>query len=151
MTDALLFRSASQPPQTRALVVDDVRDEADFLSIELQRHGFDVATSTDFRSAHRQLLSNPFDILVCDVRLGAFNGLQLAVIARAESPTMRIVVVSGFNDSVLKAEAAAINAAYLVKPIDSEHLITTLEGMTRLRGRLGAVGESIPHQESTQS
>src|SRR5215210_4988020 len=104
MTDAPLSRSAAQRQQTRALVVDDVRDEADVLSVGLQAHGFDVSTSTDFKHAREQLLTNQFDVLVCDVRLGAFNGLQLATIARAESGTMRIVVVSGFNDSVLKAE-----------------------------------------------
>ena len=114
-------------PVSRALVVDDYAEVADVLSTALQEHGFKVTTATDFEEARTQLLSGDFDLLVTDVRLGPFNGLQLAVIARTKSATMRIVVMSGYDDVVLKAEALAVNAAYLVKPVHPEHLITTLQ------------------------
>ena len=91
--------------------------------------GFDVSTSGDFLEARSKLLAQPFDVLVTDVRLGAFNGLQLAVIARDKWPDIQIVVISGFDDPVLKAEASAAHATYLIKPVNPEHLVTTLRAM----------------------
>ena len=35
---------------------------------------------------------------------------------------MRIVVFSGFDDSVLREEARALNASYLVKPVSAEQM-----------------------------
>jgi DNA-binding NtrC family response regulator len=118
-----------QQQRRRVLIVDDYPGVADVMGAELQGHGYEVATSRDFHDARRQLSSSRMDVLVTDVRLGAFNGLQLAVIARSTWPAIRIVIISGFDDPVLKAEAAGVNAAYLVKPVITEHLITTLQAM----------------------
>nr|MBA3884527.1 response regulator [Acidobacteriota bacterium] len=64
-----------------------------------------------------------FDALVTDVRLGEYNGLQLAVIARDLQPNIRIIVYSGYNDPVLREEAERIGAVYLVKPVPSRQLL----------------------------
>jgi two-component system response regulator YesN len=58
-----------------------------------------------------------------DVRLGAFNGLQLAVVARDLHPDIRIIIYSGFDDPVLRAEAERLDATYLVKPIPFSELL----------------------------
>jgi len=94
-------------PQAQVLIVDDYAGVTESLAAGLQMQGFDVSTSGDFIEARSKLLAHPFDVLVTDVRLGAFNGLQLAVIARDKWPDIQIVVISGFDDPVLKAEAAA--------------------------------------------
>jgi len=118
-----------QQPRPTVLIVDDYPGVAEVIGAALQLRGYDVATTGDFQDARTQLLAARVDVLVTDVRLGQFNGLQLAVIARATWPTIRIVVISGFDDPVLKAEAVAVNAAYLVKPVLPEHIITTLQSM----------------------
>jgi len=115
----------------RVFVVDDEPALAESLKLGLQNHGHDVEMSRSFEDARRRLLAESFDVLITDVRLGAFNGLQLAVIARGSSPTMRIVVFSGFDDPVLREEASALNATYLVKPVSAETMhgvITTGDG-----------------------
>ena len=104
----------------RVFVVDDEPALAESLKLGLQGHGNDVEMSRSFEDARRRLLTESFDVLVTDVRLGAFNGLQLAVIARGNNPAMRIVVFSGFDDPVLREEARALNATYLVKPVSAE-------------------------------
>ncbi len=128
MTDGV-SADDEQQQRPRVLIVDDYPGVAEVIGDELQRRGYDVATSRAFQDARTQLLATRVDVLVTDVRLGAFNGLQLAVIARATWPMMRIIVISGFDDPVLKAEAVGVNAAYLVKPVLPEHLITTLQSM----------------------
>ena len=67
------------------------------------------------------------------MRLGAFNGLQLAMLARDVRADVRVVVFSGFDDPVLKEEARRIGASYLVKPVSGhtivqEHLRATASG-----------------------
>ena len=104
----------------RVFVVDDEPALAESLKLGLQIHGNDVEMSRSFEDARKRLLVESFDVLITDVRLGAFNGLQLAVIARGNNPTMRIVVFSGFDDPVLREEARALHATYLVKPVSAE-------------------------------
>lgn len=112
----------------RVFVVDDEPALAESLKLGLQNYGHLVEVSRSFEDARRRLLAEPFDVLITDVRLGAFNGLQLAVIARGNNPSMRIVVFSGFDDPVLRAEASALNASYLVKPVSAEQMDQVITG-----------------------
>ena len=107
----------------RVFVVDDEPALAESLRLGLQSHGHDVEMSRSFEEARRRLLDEDFDVLVTDVRLGAFNGIQLAVIARDKSPTMRIIVFSGYDDPVLKDEADRLGGTYLLKPVTAEMLL----------------------------
>ena len=57
--------------------------------------GFEVVAHSTFEGARKALHDDTFDALVTDVRLGAFNGLQLAVISRDAHPDIRVIVFSG--------------------------------------------------------
>ena len=118
----------TSPVRLRVFVVDDEPALAESLRLGLQNYGHDVEMSRSFEDARRRLLAGTFDVLITDVRLGAFNGLQLAVIARGNNPTMRIVVFSGFDDPVLREEATALNATYLVKPVSAERMNQVITG-----------------------
>jgi YesN/AraC family two-component response regulator len=61
------------------------------------------------------------------VRLGAFNGIQLAVIARDRNPDLGIIIFSGFDDPVLREEATHVGACYLVKPVTAERLLQLVD------------------------
>jgi hypothetical protein len=49
------------------------------------------------------------------------------VIARDLHPAMRILVFSGFDDPVLRAEAEQLGATYLVKPVTSRYLLDVMD------------------------
>jgi hypothetical protein len=51
----------------------------------------------------------------------------LAVIARQLQPDMRLIVYSGFDDPVLRAEAERLRAIYVVKPITAGQLLRLFE------------------------
>ena len=87
------------------------------------RAGCEVVPCRTFEEARERLLAETFDAMVADVRLGAFNGLQLAVIARDRDPKMKIIVFSGFDDPVLRDEAHQLGADYVVKPVGAERLL----------------------------
>ena len=121
--------SASDPghPINRILIVDDDEPLLRALEMTLSGRGKEVEAHSTFESARRALKARVFDALITDVRLGAFNGLQLAVIARDEQPQIRIIVFSGFEDPVLQAEAKAVGADYLVKPVTGAELCRLLD------------------------
>ena len=111
----------------RVLIVDDDPSLIDVLERGFSEWGLDVVAHTTFEGARQALRSDRFDALLTDVRLGAFNGLQLAVVARDTFPDIRIVVFSGFDDPVLRSEAEHIGARYAVKPITAEALSKLLK------------------------
>src|SRR6478735_2060952 len=94
----------------RVLIVDDDASLLEALERGLEYHGLDVVAHGTFEAARRALRTDSFDALLTDVRLGAFNGLHLAVEARNSHPDIRIVVFSGFDDPVLRSEAEHIGA-----------------------------------------
>lgn len=116
----------SHAASKRLLIIDDDLSLLDALERALTAGGLDVVAHTTFEGARHALRSQQFDALLTDVRLGAFNGIQLAVVARDSYPDMQIIVFSGFDDPVLRGEAEQIGATYLVKPVTAEELIRLL-------------------------
>jgi DNA-binding response OmpR family regulator len=130
--------TASHGRPTRILLVDDDLPLVQGLSAGLRSGGCEVVGSVSYADARERLRDESFDVLLTDIRLGAFNGLQLAVIARQSHADLRIIVMSGFDDVVLRAEAAALQADYLVKPVCFSQIL-----------ELAAVGETEPIQPDT--
>ena len=110
----------------KILIVDDDPSLLEALERSFIEAGEDVVAHDSFEEARRVLQSTRFDALITDVRLGAFNGLQLAVIGRDTYPDMRLIVFSGFDDPVLRTEAEHVGATYMVKPVTGARLLEVL-------------------------
>jgi DNA-binding NtrC family response regulator len=123
----LMNPPSSATDKLRLLIVDDDVSLLDAMQRALRDSLRTVVACDSFEKARQMLKDQPFDALITDVRLGAFNGLQLAVMARDMYPEMRLIVFSGFDDPVLRADAEQIGAAYLVKPVASAELLKLLE------------------------
>jgi DNA-binding response OmpR family regulator len=104
----------------RVLIVDDEPDVIELLSDVLRAEGYETASATTFEEGKRLLVTTLPDVLITDVRLGHFNGLQLVVIRPA---TTAAVVVSGYWDRTLDEEARRNGAVYLLKPVAGESLL----------------------------
>jgi two-component system, NtrC family, response regulator PilR len=111
----------------KILIVDDDPSLLEALERSFLEAGQDVRAYGSFEEARRVLQSTRFDALITDVRLGAFNGLQLAVIGRDTYPDMRLIVFSGFDDPVLRTEAEHVGATYIVKPVTGTQLLSILQ------------------------
>lgn len=121
----------------RVLIVDDEEAVLETLARLVESGGYEVDTRTTFHDAKAYLLDHAPDILVTDIRLGAFNGLQLALLMRAEHPRCPIVVLSAYDDPLLREEAAHCQAAYLTKPVSKKELLVCLAGLARSTPMLG--------------
>jgi DNA-binding response OmpR family regulator len=103
------------------LIVDDHRVTRLGLAEMLADAGYSVVTAGSFQEARGILRDSPPDLLIADVRLGSFNGLQLVINYRVPA-----IVITGYADSVLEAEARRVGAEYLVKPVQPDELLALI-------------------------
>jgi ActR/RegA family two-component response regulator len=144
----------------RILIVEDDDASRRGLRQLLTNAGYTVISARTFEEGKRAAAETAPDLLIADVRLGAFNGLQL--LAAAPSP-LATIIVSGFPDPVLEAEAVRLGAHYLTKPIDvgillpliEEKLLSAerrrVEGSTRRWDRNEVKGQVVAQIEGTSA
>jgi len=113
------------------LIVEDDEPTLRLMTRAVSAAGHRVTSFGDFEGAKKYLEATEPDVLVTDVRLGAFNGLQLVVIGRLEHPRMNAVVLTGFDDAVLREQASNAGASYLVKPVQLRRLVAAINEPTR--------------------
>jgi DNA-binding NtrC family response regulator len=116
------------PMHNRILLVEDDQATRGGLSMLLERAGYDVVAIDGVPEGRRVLAEAPPDLLITDVRLGAFNGLQLIAMSPRPIPA---IVTTGFPDPVLEAEARQFGAKFLLKPIEPTGLLTLVKELLR--------------------
>jgi DNA-binding NtrC family response regulator len=104
------------------LVVEDDDDALTIMESILELAGYHVSTARSFEAAQPALLAGP-DLLITDIRLGAYNGLQLIMRGRAVNPRLRAIVVTAYDDEMLRREAEALGAVHMEKPLDLGRLL----------------------------
>jgi DNA-binding NtrC family response regulator len=92
----------------------------------LRAAGYGTREAESFEDARRLLAAAPPDVLVAELRLGAFNGLHLVITARAAWPHIRAVLTTTARDGALAGEARQIDAAYLIRPIGREAFLAAV-------------------------
>jgi two-component system, NtrC family, nitrogen regulation response regulator GlnG len=106
----------------RVLIVDHDRESLGGLLAVMAEAGYRVTGVQSFEEGRRALDASP-DVLVTDIRLGAYNGLQLIIRGRALNPLLRAIVVTAHPDVVVRREAERLHATYMVKPVDPSRLL----------------------------
>ena len=106
------------------LVVDDERSTLQGLALLLADAGFRVLTAETYEAAHFALRIGYPDMLLVDIRLGDFNGLQLLATNPRPLPA---IVITGHDDPALEREARRFGADYFVKPVTPRSLINAIE------------------------
>jgi DNA-binding response OmpR family regulator len=85
--------------------------------------GFSVTSAESFAQGKARILESPPTLLVAELRLREYNGLQLVLRGKARRPSMAAIVLSSILDSVLQSEAETMGATFVVRPVDSRELI----------------------------
>jgi len=110
----------------------------------LAREGYDVTTATSFKEARALLASVCPDVLVTAIRLDAFNGIGLALLAHHHQPTVAVVVTDAAHDAVLEREAARVGAAYVVNPIANLGFLSSVNMALMARGDVHSTSAVFP-------
>jgi DNA-binding NtrC family response regulator len=112
----LPIRSAPPDHRRSVLIVESNRAQLVRTATALRSVGYLVSEASDFNEGNRILSSDPPDLLIAGIKLGAYNGLHLIARAHAKYPDLASIVTSDTADPVLEAEARRQNATYLSKP-----------------------------------
>jgi DNA-binding response OmpR family regulator len=96
----------------------------------LEAAGYETRAVGTFEEAQHRLRHSSPDLLITDIRLGAFNGLHLLIAAGNRLP---VILMTGFDDPVLKADARRYGAEYVLKPLDP---VSFLRLVQRRLGRI---------------
>lgn len=114
----------------KALVVDDVADVTDMLSVFLGLAGYEVVTARSAVSAIAEAQTQQFDVIISDIGMPQMNGYELAEKLRALPgyEDVPLVAVTGFSmyDDRERSLRSGFNA-HLTKPIDPNVLFQLME------------------------
>ena len=105
---------------SKVLIVDDDKTTREGLAEFLEEAGYEAVAVGTFEDATRILRTTPPDLLIADVRLGPFNGLQLVISSPQPIPA---IIITGFADPVLEADARRRGADYVLKPVSPSRLL----------------------------
>ena len=91
-------------------------------SIEWKKEGYEfVGEASDGELALPAIIKEKPDIVITDIRMPFMDGLELSRMIRKELPSVKIVILSGYDDFSYAKEAIGIGVTeYLLKPISSE-------------------------------
>jgi DNA-binding response OmpR family regulator len=112
--------------EPRVFVVDDDPATLEGMSEMLTASGYDVTAVHGFLDAKRLLDTSVPDLLIVDIRLGAYNGLHLVVRQHLAHPTCPIIATTAYPDAVLEAEAREYGAAFVQKPFRPEDFLALI-------------------------
>ncbi len=126
----------------RVLVIDDEAEVRKIVRFALEKSGYDVVEAEDGEKAINEIRSgdNPLltDVIICDVRMPKINGIEAVSFFREQCPSVPIVVLTGYPDMQLATSFLKQGVMeYLVKPVEKEKLIETVEKAMMSRGSSG--------------
>jgi DNA-binding NtrC family response regulator len=112
----------------RALVVASDPAVADRLVAWLSAEGHHPELCTSFGEAKPVLDARPPDLLVTELKLGAYNGLHLALRMKYRQPGVRTIVV-GEADRLFEREAQRHAATYAAWPMENDQFVRMTRAM----------------------
>lgn len=103
----------------RVLVVDDDEPHAQAVAESLERTNCDCTVAGSGERGLELVESEPFDVVVTDLRMGEVDGLEILRRVREELPEAKVILLTG-HASIQSALAAGRYGAftYLTKPLD---------------------------------
>ncbi len=110
------------------LVIDDDPRLCATVGDVLQHRGHRVRTAHRGREALAQLVRQPADLAIVDFKLPDVSGVDLLKRIKATSPETAVILISGHAS--LSSALEAINReadSYLVKPLDAEQLVGSVD------------------------
>lgn len=121
----------------RILVLDDDPNALTGMVEILRDADYLVTGAATYDAAKRLLALGSYDLLITDVRLRGFNGLNLVRQSNIDYPDMAIMIITGYDEPMMEIEAARYRAEFVRKPFETEDFVkkvaACLTGVRRQR------------------
>src|SRR5712675_1555634 len=121
------------PRPARILIVDDDSGQRSLLDSFLRSQGFETLPVASGERALELLRAEQFSMMISDVRMPGWSGLETLRRARQEHAVLPVLLVTAYAD-IREAVGAMRDGAlnYLAKPIDLDELVATVRQATGL-------------------
>lgn len=115
----------------RVLIVEDEKNLARFVELELQHEGYETDIAYEGRSGLEKALEEEWDVILLDLMLPELNGLEVVRRIRPIKETPIIIMTA--RDSVIDRVSGLDQGAddYIVKPFAIEELLARLRALFR--------------------
>ena len=119
----------------RILVVDDEANIVDFVSLYLERDGFQVESASDGVSAFEKIKANEPSLVVLDIMLPEMDGFEVCRKTRviSEVPIIMLTARDEDFDKIVGLELGADD--YLTKPFNPRELVARVKAILRRSDR----------------
>ena len=108
----------------RILVLDDDENALSGIVELLHDADYDVTSAASYDAGKRLLAAGSYDLLITDVRLRGFNGLNLVKQTRADHADMAVIIITGYDEPLLELEASRYHAMFVKKPIRPDEFLS---------------------------
>jgi DNA-binding NtrC family response regulator len=112
----------------RILLIDDEPNLLSVLRTLLKAENHDVVPISDSAKAQELISTEEFDLMVTDVRMSPVSGLELLKQAKAERPSMAVIILTAFGTVQTAIEAMKLGAFdFIAKPFKLDEFIITVQ------------------------
>ena len=127
------------------LVVDDETKITKLLAERISREGMDVLTAASAEEALPHIEAGRIDVVLCDLRLGGMDGLELLKRTKSASPGTDFVMMTAYASAGTAIEAMRQGAyEYLIKPFQMDEVVLLLK---RIHERRDLMSENAALRE----
>ena len=119
----------------KIFIVEDERQIARFLQIDLEKEGFQTAIEKNGRRAYERIIQEKYDLVLLDVMLPDMDGMEICKRVR-ELSDIPIIMLTARDRVEDKVEGLDLGANdYVTKPFDFEELLARIRGILKRRNQ----------------
>ena len=121
-------------PLGRILVVDDEESMCQYLSILLQKEGYEVQTVNSGAAALKVVESDPVDVVMTDIQMPKMDGIQLLKGIKALEPTTPVIIMTAYASEQSAIDAVNLGAfSYMQKHCKNDEIKMIVRNAMALR------------------
>ncbi|HHK1055097.1 TPA: two-component system response regulator CovR [Streptococcus pyogenes] len=115
----------------KILIIEDEKNLARFVSLELQHEGYEVIVEVNGREGLETALEKEFDLILLDLMLPEMDGFEVTRRLQTEKTTYIMMMTA--RDSIMAVVAGLDRGAddYIVKPFAIEELLARIRAIFR--------------------
>ena len=115
----------------KILIVEDEKQMADFINLELKHEGYEVDICYDGEQGYEKAIQNNYDIILLDIMLPKINGMEVCRRLRSKK-NIPIIMLTAKGDITDKVNGLDVGADdYLTKPFEIEELLARMRVFLR--------------------
>jgi CheY-like chemotaxis protein len=116
-----------EPGTRRVLVADDEMGIITVIERTLKPLGYTILEAANGHDALRIILTMSIDMMILDIFMPGYTGLDVLYRARAEGIRTPALVMSGRADDQMIADVKALGGEWIAKPFDVDDLVSKVK------------------------